>query len=235
MKKWLKITCISLTCLVLVSVAGFYFYVSDYYRAESLAVSAISKNTTVVDGNLTILKPESPGDRGFIFYPGGKVEHTAYLPLLEQLRQNGITCVLVKMPFQLAVFDPDAAKNVFENFPEIKNWYIGGHSLGGAMASDYASKNPERISGLVLLGAYLYGDFPAERSLTIYGSEDKVMNRTKLTYTENVAEIQGGNHAQFGSYGSQKGDGTPTITPEKQQSETAELIIDFIRKLSIAE
>ena len=230
MKKWLKITLISFACLLLLTGAGFFLYVSDYYRADDKAVSIRTSSTMQVTDNLTILAPSVPSDTGFIFYPGGKVEHTAYLPLLDQFRQQGITCVLVEMPFHLAVFDPSAADKVFATLPDIQNWYIGGHSLGGAMASDYASKHPDSIQGLVLLGAYLYGDFPAARSLTLYGSEDDVLDKSKITDTEHVIEIIGGNHAQFGNYGTQKGDGTATISAEEQQSQAVAAIIAFMKK-----
>lgn len=229
MKKWLRITLISLACLVVLAGAGFFLYVSDYYRADDAAVAAITGRAMETRGNLTILTPSVPSDTGLIFYPGGKVEHTAYLPLLERLRQQGITCVLVEMPFHLAVFDPAAADKVFDALPEVENWYIGGHSLGGAMASDYASQHPDKVQGLVLLGAYLYGSFPAQRVLTLYGSEDGVMDRSKLTDTGRIVEIVGGNHAQFGNYGVQKGDGVAGITAGEQQSQAAASIISFMK------
>lgn len=227
MKKWLKTT---ITCLLVLAAAGAALYLSDYYRADDIAVAAMTGSNVKTQDNLTILTPTTPSDTGLIFYPGGKVEHTAYLPLLEQLRQQGITCVLVEMPFHLAVFDPDAAEQVFDRLPDIANWYIGGHSLGGAMASSYASEHPDKVQGLVLLGAYLYGDYPVQHALTLYGSEDKVMNREKLTYTENVVEIAGGNHAQFGNYGVQKGDGTATISAAEQQAQTVNSIAAFMQK-----
>lgn len=227
MKKRLHIALI-VAALLLVTAAGFFLYVSDYYHADEMAVAVISGTTVRKEGNLTILTPAIPGDTGLIFYPGGKVEHTAYLPLLEQLRQKGITCVLVEMPFRLAVFNPNAAERVFEMLPEIQNWYMGGHSLGGAMAGSCASKNPDRVKGLVLLGSYLYGTFPPEQSLIVYGSEDEVLDRSKITYHEYVVELAGGNHAQFGNYGLQKGDGMATITREEQQTQAAEAILAFM-------
>ncbi|MNC40977.1 Alpha/beta hydrolase family protein [compost metagenome] len=174
---------------------------------------------------------ERESDTGLIFYPGGKVEATAYTPLLKQLSQNGITCVLVKMPFNLAVFDIDAAEHVYEKFPNIQKWYIGGHSLGGAMASSYANKNSDKIEGLILLGAYPVGDSDSGLdlpTLAIYGSEDMVLDKEKLAGTPNKHEIPGGNHAYYGNYGKQKGDGTATITREEQQHQAVEEIIHFI-------
>ncbi len=171
--------------------------------------------------DLTVLSPSYPTDTGLIFYPGAKVEGTAYLPLLDQLRQTGLTCVLVEMPFHLAIFDADAAEDVMEQFPDIQHWYIAGHSLGGAMASQFAADHPDEIDGLILLGAYLYGDYSPEDTLTVYGSLNQSVE-DEIDYTENVVEIQGGNHAQFGNYGPQKGDAPATISAEEQQARTVE-------------
>jgi hypothetical protein len=133
------------------------------------------------------------------------------------------------MPFHLAVFDVNAADGIMEQFPEITSWYMGGHSLGGAMASSYAVKHSEEVAGLILLAAYPVNksDIPA---VIIYGSEDKVLNRDKLKGLTGLVEIQGGNHAQFGNYGFQKGDGTASISSEEQQIETVQAIVDFLAK-----
>jgi pimeloyl-ACP methyl ester carboxylesterase len=233
-RKWVKVTLISVISLILVMGAGFWWYVSNYYHADEIAVAAAAGSQTIQkEGNLTILSPSAPSDTALIFYPGGKVESMAYLPLLEQLRQNGITCVLVKMPFNLAFFRSGAADQVFDKLPGIKNWYMGGHSLGGAMASSYASKNQDQVKGLILLGAYVYGGITPADALTVYGSNDDVVNKSKINYTENVHVINGGNHAQFGNYGPQKGDGTATVSREEQQAETARLILDFIKSKNI--
>ena len=154
---------------------------------------------------------------------------TTQLPLLNQLRQTGLTCILVEMPFHLAIFDVNAAEDVMAQFPDIRHWYIAGHSMGGAMASQFASEHPDEVDGLILLGAYLYGDYPPEDTLTIYGSLNQSVE-AKIDYTENVVEIEGGNHAQFGNYGPQKGDLPATISAEEQQAQTVEAISNFIAR-----
>ena len=134
---------------------------SDYYRAEDVALEVLAGGEHLeVRDNLTILSPSYPTDTAIIFYPGAKVEAAAYLPLLNQLRQTGLTCILVEMPFHLAIFDVNAAEDVMAQFPDIRHWYIAGHSMGGAMASQFASEHPDEVDGLILLGAYLYGDYP---------------------------------------------------------------------------
>ena len=96
------------------------------------------------------------------------------------------------------------------------------------MASKYASDNPEQVEGLILLAGYLYGDYPSEKTLTVYGSLNTSVEE-KIDYTQNVGVIEGGNHAQFGNYGEQRGDAEAKITREQQQAETIEVVKQFIQ------
>ncbi len=215
--------------LVLLAVA-FFSYVNDYRHADGTALALLENSTSIrQEGNLTLLTPDAANNSGtgLIFYPGGKVEDTAYLPLLERIRAGGVTVVLVRMPFQLAVFDIRAADRVYAAVPSVSRWYIGGHSLGGAMASSYVKGNEARLSGLILLGAYPVNDSPIP-TLCIYGSEDIQLDKSKLAGVANVLKIEGGNHAQFGNYGLQDGDGTATISRESQQEQAASAMLAFL-------
>lgn len=211
---------------------GFYIYTLDYYRVDVTDIKELESSKVRIESNdqLTFFYPDENTDRStaFIFYPGGKVEYTAYSPLLVKLAEKGITGILVKMPFNLAVFNINAADKIFNDLPEIKNWYIGGHSLGGAMASSYASNNSESMKGLILLAAYPVNDISMP-VLAVYGSNDGVLDITKLQNIKSLVEIEGGNHAYFGNYGEQGGDGIATITREEQQEETVAVIMDFIK------
>ncbi|MEA4854191.1 MAG: alpha/beta fold hydrolase [Christensenella sp.] len=211
-----------------VAVVGFLIYAADYHHADSDALAALSGDPTIISqDNLTIL-PQEGADTALIFYPGAKVQDVSYLPILEKIRSEcKITCILVKMPLNMAIFDPGVANGVIAKFPEIKSWYIGGHSMGGAMASDYASKNPDKVKGLILLGAYIYGDYPPENALTIYGTLNSDLEK-HIDYTENIVVIQGGNHAQFGNYGKQKGDPDAEITAQEQQDIAVCAIKEFL-------
>ena len=210
--------------------AVFFMYVGDYYRADETAQGVLDTDSSIETiGQYTILSPSNPSDTALIFYPGAKVEASAYLPILEKIKQNGVTCVLVTMPYNMAIFDKDAADGVYELLPDVKNWYIGGHSMGGAMASSYASDNQDKVSGLILLGAYVYGDYPLDKALTIYGSLNTGVAK-KINYTDNVVVIDGGNHAQFGNYGKQKGDADAAISSEQQQDIAVEAIKDFMER-----
>lgn len=223
-------------------IGGCAAYVSIYYHADGESIAAHAKKC---EGYAYISFPDektvvfSPDDAtsGLIFYPGGKVEFTSYIPLMAACAEKGILCVIVKMPCNLAVLDVNAADGIREEYPEIENWYIGGHSLGGSMAATYLSDNYEYFDGLVLLGSYSTADLsslPTE-VLSVYGSEDGIMNREKyekyktnlpVGFDEHV--IEGGCHAYFGMYGDQKGDGEATITSEEQIDITAELIAKLI-------
>lgn len=215
------------------------FYLGDYYHADEEAIAAFESDSSVAvtelaNGDL-VFEPES-AEAGLIFYPGGKVEYTAYIPLMQECADRGILCVLVEMPFNLAVFDINAADGIEEAYPEIEDWYIGGHSLGGSMAASYLEKHIDDFEGLILLGSYSMVDFSDSdlNVLSIYGSEDRVLNKEKYEQNksnlpDNFSEvvIDGGCHSFFGVYGNQDGDGTPTITNEEQIQLTAAEIAAF--------
>lgn len=240
MKKVVKIFS-AILVLALVLGIGCGVYVSDYYRADEAAAAAMVSGGTVTvetgDG-MTVFSPSLPS-AGLIFYPGGKVEYTAYAPLMRALAEEGVLCVLVQMPGNLAVLDVNAADGIPERYPDIEQWYIGGHSLGGSMAASYASKHSEEYIGLILLAAYSTADLTASGpdALLIRGSRDGVLNMEKYgKYISNLSPdslervIEGGNHAQFGSYGSQDGDCEATISQEEQTALTAQYILKFIER-----
>lgn len=235
-----KIICILLLTLAL-CLGACFFYVNDYYHAQPEALAAFSADSDVQrqilsDGVLAYI-PDT-ASACLIFYPGGKVEYTAYEPLMHACAKEGLLCVLVEMPFNLAVLDVDAAAGIQEMFPDIEAWYIGGHSLGGSMAASYLADNTDAFEGLVLLASYSTADLSAEglEVLSIYGSEDKVLNHEKYVkyksmlpagFTEHV--IDGGNHAGFGMYGEQEGDGEALISNKEQINLSAAYIAEFIK------
>ena len=240
MTKKRKITLIAIAAIVLTVVIGCGIYVSDYYRADQVAMAALeSDNSVTVEQteDFVVFSPEDPVT-GFIFYPGGKVEHTAYAPLMRALAERNILCVVVQMPFNLAVLDMNAAEGIPEQFPQVKNWYIGGHSLGGSMAASHAADNADTFNGLALLAAYSTADVTDLEVISVYGDQDQVLNMEKYekhrknlpeTAVENI--IEGGNHAQFGSYGTQSGDGKATISADEQIEITADLLAAWMVQL----
>ena len=208
-------------------------YVNIYYHAGDVPMESEGAKVYQTDYGWRFDGPSEGA--ALIFYPGAKVEAEAYVPLMQKLAAAGMDACLVKMPLRLAILDIGAADRVMaaHDYP---HWFIGGHSLGGAMAAEYAAKCPDRLDGLILLAAY-----PAKplsdrlKVVTIYGSEDGVLNMKNLEKgrqylpagaVEHV--IQGGNHAGFGNYGPQSGDGVATISAEQQQEETVRIIMEAI-------
>ena len=223
--------------LVALLAAAFFIYTGVYYRADETAVAAlISDNTVSVERTGYGWRFDSSSETdALIFYPGGKVEATAYAPLLRRVAEGGMDVCLVDMPFRLAVFGMGRADAVMAAH-RYDRWYIGGHSLGGAMAAGYAAGHPEGLAGVALLAAY--PTKPLDDGLTllsVYGTEDGVLNKAKLAEGTRFAPpdhreyvIEGGNHAQFGSYGRQKGDGEAAIPADEQQAQTAEYILQLM-------
>ena len=240
-KRKILIISISIVAALAIIFGACAIYLGDYYRADegAVAVFAPEENVTVstIDGGNIVFEPQN-ATVGFIFYPGGKVEANAYQPLMAELARKGVLCVLAEMPFNLAIFDINAAEGIQEQYPEIEEWYIGGHSLGGTMAASYLADHVDKYEGLILLGSYSTADLSDTdlNVLSIYGSEDKVLNREK--YDENKSNlpddfcevvIDGGCHAYFGMYGAQDGDGTPTISNHEQIRLTVESIIKVLK------
>ncbi len=235
-------TIITILVVVMAMLIVCGIYLADFYRADYESIDAFSVEEAIVTEKLdkakTAFIPENP-EAGFIFYPGGKVEHRAYEPLMEALAAQDILCVLIEMPFNLAVLDIDAAEEVQEYFPEIEKWYIGGHSLGGSMAASYLADNVDEFSGLVLLASYSTADLSGSALdvLSIYGSNDGVLNREKYTmYSDMLPEtftelvIDEANHAGFGMYGQQDGDGEAALSNAQQIVLSAKAIAEHINE-----
>lgn len=228
----------TLVALLVLSLVAGVIFICDDYPADMDAIATFGEGLVQaeeIEGGWAFV-PQSP-IAGMIFYPGGKVDARAYFPLMQACAAQGILCVLFEMPLQLAVLDMYAADGAKTLFPEIADWYMAGHSHGGAMAGSYLTDRAADYKGLVLLGAYSAGDLSTTdlRVLTIYGSEDGVMNREqyesskeKLPADFEEFVLSGGCHAYFGMYGAQNGDGTPMLTAEEQITATAQIIGNFV-------
>ena len=239
MKKRIKKIAIGILAVFAVCYGALSIYSADYYHADQNAVDALQSSgsvTVIATDDMVLFRPET-AKAGFVFYPGGKVEHTAYAPLMQKLAQNDIACVITKMPFNLAVMDVDAADKAVGLLGNIDSLYIGGHSLGGSMAASYIDKTKYDFDGLVMIAAYSTADLADNdiNVLLVNAGNDNVLNHDKYSeYMDNLPasswgyHITGGNHAQFGSYGQQKGDGIATVSAQEQLEFTAEAIISFI-------
>lgn len=79
-KRWILI---AISVILLFFVAIGTAYINSYYHADEMAVQAMASNGLVTVSELedgTVLFTPSDPCAGLIFYPGGKVEYTAYGP-----------------------------------------------------------------------------------------------------------------------------------------------------------
>ena len=243
MRRVLKWLAIGLVVLLVLATLGFLGWtrIARYPAFDSASTLAAEAE---VERGWYVFEPADDPIAGFIFYPGGLVDPAAYAPLMQRLADAGVLAVVVPMPLDLAVFDSGAAGDVIDAYPAIDRWVIGGHSLGGAMAAEFASAHPEAIDGLVFLASY-----PAESTdlstldvpvLSIYGTEDGVAGDVfadsleRLPAATELLVLEGGNHAQFGDYGPQEGDGEATMSREEQQQRTAEAIVGLAETIAEA-
>ncbi len=192
------------------------------------------------------ITPKTKTESAIIFYPGGLVDYHAYLPLMTLCAEKGLACYIVKMPCNFAFMNKRAAGKIIKKYPEIKNWYLAGHSLGGAMAASYLAGHTKDFKGLILLASFSTHNISdyGVNVLSLYGSNDKVLNMDNYKknlkklppYGNGFSEIilYGGNHAQFANYGQQKGDGLAEISAKEQQNQTATHIVQWINEISKA-
>ena len=228
-----KIKIAFLLVFAIIILFGIY-YVNDYYHSEKTATDCLNSS-----GNVSVLKTsngllfDGPGnDSALIFYPGAKVEYTSYAPLLKNISNKGIDTYAVEMPFNLAILGQNSADEIIKN-SSYNHYFIAGHSLGGSMAASYVNST-NNTEGLILFAAYPTNEIE-KPVLSIYGSNDNVLNMEKYNDSKDLIKnnftefvIDGGNHAQFGYYGNQSGDGIAQISPELQQNQAANKIISFI-------
>lgn len=227
-------------------IAGFFgvmvWFATGTYPARSVALSALKSTDKVIitQDKYIVFTPTKETKKGLIFYPGGLVEPTAYAPVLRKIAEEGVLIVIAPMPFNLAILNTGAANAIIDQYPDISNWIIAGHSLGGASAAIYAYNNPTKINALVFWDSYppdsanLSGkNLPV---LSIYGTTNNGVPNTEnfddkrylLPKDTVYVPIEGASHAQFGDYGPQKGDVVASISLNEQHEIVTKIMLDFI-------
>ena len=210
------------------------------------ALESDDQVTVTHDPWLTFSPTGNPPKTGFIFYPGGRVDPKGYASLMREIASEGYLVVVPEMPINMAVFNPDIADEIFAYYPEIQNWVIGGHSVGGTMAAQYAGDHPEIIDGLVIWASYPAGsadisnlDMPVA---SIYGSRDPGVNdasvdKRKPLLPEDTLyiRIEGGDHHQFGSYEVNPDERHATISRDSQHGQILRGTLEILREISLGE
>jgi hypothetical protein len=241
--KTIKRILLGLVVVVALISIGFAVWAETPLRPASEALSALesdSQVTVTTDKFITFQPANMQPVTGFIFYPGGRVDYRSYAPVLRKIAEQGYFVALVPVALNLAFFDINAAASVFSEHPEIKNWVVSGHSLGGVAASLFAKDHLNQLDGIVFFASY-----PADDSLknedikvlSIYGTRDMAgmekFDETKalLPASTQYVVIEGGNHAQFGAYGFQPGDNEATISAEEQWNQITAATVEFLKEL----
>jgi dienelactone hydrolase len=233
---------ILILALITLILAGFMIWASMPYQPMPEALLALETDADVLteEDPWLIFRPQDTSSKtGLILYPGGRVDPKAYAPLARSVASQGYITVIVPMPLNLAVFSPGRAAEVMAYFSDVDTWVIGGHSLGGAMAANFANKDPDKVEGLLLLAAYpASGDDLSASSLEVtsiyatldgFASLDEInASRDHLPADTIWTQIDGGNHSQFGWYGFQKGDNPALISRDHQQEQVISSTIKLL-------
>lgn len=241
-KRVLKILGIGILGLLIVVVAGLFIWsATSTYPAGEIALAAMESSSTVsvLHDRWIVFTPEKKPEIGVIFYPGGLVAPEAYAPVLHQLAEQGILTIVTPMPLNLAIFNTNAANAVLQAFPEITDWVLAGHSLGGAAASIYAENHSAKINGLALWDSYPPDSADLSDNgldvISIYGTTNGIPNTDNfedkqylLPVDTEFSPIEGASHAQFGDYGPQTGDVVPSISAAEQHEYVVALMLGFI-------
>lgn len=246
MRRRIRYLVIGLATLLVASVVGFVAWASATPAPMPEALSAMRSDSAVeVQAQRWLVFSPSQGQpkAGLILYPGGRVDPRSYAPAAHAVAARGYLVIIVPMPLNLAVLAPDRAGQVIEQFPQETAWAIGGHSLGGSMASHFARTHPNEIRGLILWASYpAASDDLSSIKLavtSIYGSRDGLATPAKIDASRALLpastrwlRIDGGNHAQFGWYGPQSGDNPATISREQQQDEIISATLDLMNQVT---
>jgi dienelactone hydrolase len=241
----LKVLAVVLVALVVAGTVGFLWYAQPQpLLPEATAALASTEGATFeqgADGRLTFTPTGTAPTTGLILYPGGKVPPAAYAPAARAIAEHGYLVSIVPVPFNLAVFGIDAAAAVIADHPEIDHWVVGGHSLGGVMAAQFASAHPDAVDGLLLWASYSSADVSAQdlTVASVYGSLDG--GRTSFSDPANLAKlgpnvttsvIDGGNHEQMGWYTGQPNDPPAAIDRAEQQARLVAASVDLLEQVS---
>ena len=240
MGRILRWTVLVILAVVIAIAIWFLIPLGPLDEAEDSLVSGDS--VLVADNPWLTFSPVDEATTGLILYPGARVAPVSYAPAARAIAEEGYLAVIVPMPLNMAVLSPNRAEKVIEAHPEIETWVIGGHSLGGAMAAQFANTHRRLIQGVVLLAAYPGVSTSlrnaAQSVLVVYGTQDCISTpeevlaaAVRLPEDTELVAIEGGNHTQFGWYEGQIGSCAPSISLEDQQSITIEAVVDLLDDL----
>ena len=231
-----------IAALVVLGVGGFYVWTSNSYQPMPQALEALYSDSqvNVQTNKWLVFHPQAQEPTtGLIFYPGGFIDPRAYAPSAHAIAAHGYLVVIVPMPFDLAFFDVNRASDVIAQCPSIKHWAIGGHSLGGVAAAMFVKSHPGLVQAITFWASYPVDSLIDSQvtAVSIYGTNDVSVKqllgaRHLMPPMTKWVVVEGGNHAQFGYYGTQSGDGIATISREEQQMQIIKATVDTLSQIN---
>lgn len=242
-RRWIRrIGVLALVAGVLAA-GGFVIWAESPMRAEAAPLAAVRADTAITyrdDGSAVLLLPKRPSGVGLVLLSGARVDAPAYAAKLAGLADAGVTVEIVRPVLNFAIFETRSLASFEALAPEVDSWLVGGHSLGGVKACQYAAE--KGVAGLVLLGSYCANDLSSTSLpvLSIGGSRDGLSTPAKIAAARHLLpagaameQISGSVHGQFGDYGVQPGDGTPTVSDAVVKAAITEDVLAFLRDRGI--
>ena len=187
-----------------------------------------------------VLAPKDPNGTGLVYLAGARVDPAAYARKLSGLADAGVTIVIARPTLNFAIFELRPL-STFEGLAAdsgVQRWYVGGHSLGGVRACQYAADAPAgSIAGVILFGSYCAADLSASDLpvLTLSATRDGLSTPATIAAAAHLlppdaqlVKLPGADHAQFGDYGPQPGDNPATASDAQAKREITTAVLAFI-------
>ena len=224
---------------LLVTLVCFLTWFHIVFTAERDATLEVFRDDRVkvaeVDGSIVMEATEGVGMTGVLYFPGARVDPYSYLYPLSELAASGVTVVIMDPLLNMALFDTRSIEELSLAAPKVSDWVLSGHSLGGVRACMLAD-HPD-VVGLVLMGSYCANDisFTAIPVLQVLASDDGLVDAEALNGSASLlppstqkVTVEGANHASFGTYGDQPGDGVATLSRAEVREQLTSLFLKLL-------
>jgi pimeloyl-ACP methyl ester carboxylesterase len=229
--------------LGLVGIASFLAWASTPMPPEPgpLAAARADPAVTVSESaGGVVLAPKNPNGTGLVFIAGARVDPAAYASKLSGIAEAGVTVVIARPTLNFAIFEtrPLSTFEGLASNSKVVSWYVGGHSLGGVRACQYAADAaPGTIAGVIFFGSYCAADLSHSNLpvLTLSATRDGLSTPAKIAEAAHLLPVDaqlvalpGADHAQFGDYGAQPGDNTATASDAQTTREITAAVLAFL-------